>query len=149
MLRMFTAMTISAQNFKIRQIIIMWIFILMMHTKNPGFLIKSASIACLNQSTFPHHLSDCRERWFECFMRVFINACPRAIFTIMTSMANKFLKAMLASIFSFTFIPLSHIVARCRAILGFITPRGYMGKALGADKTICCNLSSFGFSFAA
>lgn len=141
-------MAIWTKNFKILHIIIMTVSVFMMNAKYFRFVIVTTSFTFINQFTANHCFSYSGEGWFKSFLRCFINTGFRAIFSIVTSMANKFLKAMLASIFGFSFISLSHIVTSRRAILSFIAPRRDMSKGYVTDNTISSNFGSSIFCLA-
>lgn len=149
MLRVFNAMAISTKYFKIRDIIIMWISIFMMNTKNSWFFIKSTSIAYFDHYSVPHHFAYCSEGRFKSFLGFFVHARFGAIFSIMTGMANKFLMTMMACVFSFPFITLRNIIAVARTIFGFITARRDMRKIFIAYKAVNSDFSSNSLSLTA
>jgi putative flippase GtrA len=142
-------MAIWAKNFKVGHIIVIAISILMMNSKYTRLSIIAAPIAIINQFTSNHCFSYRGERWFKCFFRCFIHTGFRTVFSIMTSMTDKFFKAMMAGKFSLAFISLCNIVARCGTVFSFITSRRNMRKWIRANKTVSLNFNSGIFSLTA
>lgn len=142
-------MAIWAKNLKVLHVIIMTISVFMMNTKNSRFGIVTTAIALINQFTANHCFSCRGEGRFKCFLRCFINAGFRAIFSIMTSVTNKFIKAMLTCKFSLAFIPLCNIIARSRTVFSFIASGRNMGKSIVTDKAVSCDFRPSIFSLTA
>ena len=129
---MFRRMTDRAQNLKIFEAIVVSIAVFVMNTKYFWFRVVPATFAFNKHLPCYHRLTNGAKNWVPRFFFSFVNARPRAKFSLGRRRRAEFLTAMLTGMLHRTFARHAFVVANFTAIFGLVSSTSDMRKLIAA-----------------
>ena len=129
---MLNRMAIGAQHLKVATVVVFAIAVFVMHTKNFWVFVVAALLTRQQQPSCGHLFAHGSERRLPLVFRRLVDACFRAVLSVVRRRVQKFDSAMRAHVLCGSFSPHSFVVALRRTVLSLVGAAGNMAKHCSA-----------------